>query len=112
MTQGLLFLNHKAIGTLQLRNNFRTTSFRLSYKNRETYGPSIKEDLLKAQDFASEHIRGGIKEIYKRSPFKDTLEDSSTVIALHIIRAAQLQDANKFLYFSKLLSIYVNAKTD
>jgi hypothetical protein len=112
MTQRLLFLNHTAIGTLQLRNNFRTTSFRLSYKNRETYDPSIKEDLLKAQDFVSENIRGEIKEFYKRSPFKDTLENSSCTIARHIIRAAQLQDANKFLYFSKLLSAYINAKTE
>ena len=62
MTQGLLFLNHKAIGTLYFRNNFRTSSFSLSYKNREINGPSIKEDLLKAQDIASGYIKGEIKE--------------------------------------------------
>ena len=112
MTQGLLFLNHKAIGTLYFRASFRTSSLRLSYKNREINGPSIKEDLWKAQDFASEYIKGEVKESYKNTPFKATLEDSSTIIAHHIIRAAQLQDANKFLYFSKLLSAYINAKTD
>ena len=30
MLQGIIFLNHKAIGTLQFRRNFRTSSFRYS----------------------------------------------------------------------------------
>ena len=111
MLQGIIFLNHKAIGTLYFRNSFRTSSFRLSYKNRETYDPSIKEDLLKAQDVASGWIKGEVKERYKNTPFQATSEDGSTIIAHHIIRAAQLQDANKFLYFSKLFGAYLNAKT-
>jgi hypothetical protein len=42
MTQRLLFLNHTAIGTLYLRENFRTSSFRYSPKDRRLDDFSFK----------------------------------------------------------------------
>jgi hypothetical protein len=53
MIQNLLFLSHKDIGTLYLRSNFSTTSFRLSSKDGRINKPPVEKHTSKDRQTAS-----------------------------------------------------------
>jgi hypothetical protein len=127
MIQRILFLNHKAIGTLQFRGNFRTSSLRHSPKDRGFNRHSFKnlsekekrayweKKMAKILNDTKELLNIPFRKwdwekhdfVYSYSP----LELAADLIFMYVYYGGSISRRDKQVRFLELLSNILKAKT-